>query len=594
MKPKHVQGTIRRLFKYLRRYSFSLWMIMVTAVLGTSFQIVAPMFIGSIVTELFNGTVHRITGTAAVDIDLTFIARMLLSLTALYLFSSLFGYLQQYLAGQVAQRTIYDMRMDLNEKFAKLPLRFYDSRTQGELLSRAVNDVDNVSNTLQQVVSQFLSSAVMLIGVVIMMLTVSPWLTLAILLTLPLSYFGIKAITSRSKPYFMAMQRTLGELNGHVEETYSGHAIVKTYGNEHKNIEVFKEKNAQLYQSGKMAQFISGIMMPLMSIINNLSYIIICILGGSLVIRGMMTIGNVQAFIQYSRSFSQPLMQVANIANIVQSGLSSAERIFEILDETEETPELSEPVVISKPKGEVSFDHVQFSYQDDIPLIEEMNIHVKQGETVAIVGPTGAGKSTLVNLLMRFYEVGDGRITIDGNDITKMSRGGLRGLFGMVLQDTWLFTGSIKENIAFGKPGATEEEIEEAARFANADAFIRNMPEGYDAMIHEGGDSLSQGQKQLLTIARAILADPVILLLDEATSSVDTRTEVHIQKAMQGLMEGRTSFVIAHRLSTIRDADLILVMDKGKIIEHGTHEQLLERQGFYSDLYYSQFESAPA
>jgi ATP-binding cassette subfamily B protein len=577
---------------YMRPYSIALWIILAVAVLGTAFQIIAPKLIGEIVTILFDETVKRIQNEQPMDIRVENIVNMLFGLTALYIFSSIFGYIQQFLAGNVAQRTVHDIRKDLNDKLSRLPLRFYDDHAHGELLSRAVYDVDQVGNTLQQVLSQFLSSAIMFVGVLVMMFSVSPWLTFAFLLILPVSFFGMRAVASRSRPYFTGMQRILGELNSHVEETYSGHALVKVYGKENDNIQTFKRKNEQLYYANKMAQFISGLMMPIISILNNLGYIVICIMGGALAIRGAITVGDVQAFIQYARNFSQPLIQAANIANLLQSGLASAERIFEILDEAEESPEEDKTLTLEYPKGEVRFEHVQFRYKDDVPLIEDMNIHVKPGETVAIVGPTGAGKSTMINLLMRFYDVNAGRITIDGVEITKLSREHLRSLFGMVLQETWLFTGSIKENIAFGKPVATDEEIMEAARMAHADAFIRNLPEGYDTIIHEGSDVLSQGQKQLLTIARAILANPVILLLDEATSNVDSRTEDHIQKAMRKLMEGRTSFVIAHRLSTIRDADLILVMDKGRIVEQGRHEDLLKRRGFYYDLYRSQFETA--
>jgi ATP-binding cassette subfamily B multidrug efflux pump len=591
VKPQDFKGTVRRLFAYLSPYKFSLIMILITAILGTVFNITAPKLIGNVVTELFEGALQGIKGEEVAGINVEFITRMLLILIALYLFSSLFSYIQQFLAGSIAHRTVYDLRKGVNDKLSRLPLKFYDSRTHGDLLSRAVNDVDNISTSLQQVVSQLLTSVITIIGVIVMMITISPLLTAVILITLPISFFGIKAITSRSMPHFKGIQKTLGELNGHIEETYSGHTIVKAYGKEKDNIESFRNINQRIYQSGKMAQFISGIIMPLMSIINNFSFILICVIGGGLVTRGSITVGDVTAFINYARMFSQPLMQVANIANMVQSGVASAERIFEILDEPDEIQDLEKPDSIANPHGEVTFDRVNFSYKTDEPLIEEMNIHVKQGQSVAIVGPTGAGKSTIVNLLMRFYELDSGRIMIDGLDVTRLSRGELRSLFGMVLQDTWLFTGTIKENIAYGKVGATDEQIIEAARYANADGFIRKLPEGYSTFLQEG-DSLSQGQKQLLTIARALLADPVILLLDEATSSVDTRTEVHIQKAMKNLMKDRTSFIIAHRLSTIRDADLILVMNKGTIVEQGTHAELIERQGYYAELFHSQFEDA--
>ncbi|QJD85017.1 ABC transporter ATP-binding protein [Cohnella herbarum] len=592
MKPKNFKHTVSRLIVYLRRYRSSLGLVLAVALLGTLFQIAAPKLTGLIVTELFDGALARLQGVESPGIDMAFIARILVLLSILYAFSALFSYVQLWFAGNLAQRTVFDLRRELNHKFAKLPLGYYDARSSGDLLSRAVNDVDNVSNTLQQVVSQFLSSVITIVGIVIMMLAVNFWMTVAVLVTLPLSFFGMKTIAKRSMPHFQAMQRSLGELNGHVEETYSAHSTVKAYGTEQENLRAFRKKNEELYRAGKLAPFISGLVMPLISMINNLGYIAICLLGGFLVTRGAIGIGDVQAFIQYSRSFSQPLMQAANIVNMIQSGVASAERIFEILDEAEEIPESSKPSRIPSPRGEVRFERIDFSYKEETRLIESLNLHVDQGAKVAIVGPTGAGKSTMVNLLMRFYEVDAGRITVDGFDIAMLTREDLRSLFGMVLQDTWLFTGTIRDNIAFGKPGAKEVEIQEAAVLAHADVFIRQLPDGYDTVINEEGGSLSQGQKQLLTIARAILADPVILLLDEATSNVDTRTEAYIQQAMKSLMQDRTTFIIAHRLSTVRDADLILVMDQGSIIEQGTHEELLKLQGFYSELYNSQFESA--
>lgn len=456
-------------------------------------------------------------------------------------------------------------------------------------MSRVVNDVDNISNTLQQSLTQLITSVVTIVGVIVMMLTISPLLTLIVLLTLPLSFLVIKAIAGKSQGYFISQQKNLGELNGHVEEMYTGHQVVKAYGHEKKAVEKFDAINDRLYDAGWRAQFVSGIMMPLMSFIGNIGYVAISVVGGVLVTRQSINIGDIQAFIQYARQFTMPITQTANIANIIQSTIASAERVFELLDESEEKPEESKELDPAHVVGHVSFKHVDFSYKDDAPLIADMNIDVKAGQTVAIVGPTGAGKTTLVNLLMRFYEVNGGTITVDGTDIAKLKRGNLRSLFGMVLQDTWLFGGTIRDNIAYGRAGATEAEVVDAAKAAFADHFIRTLPEGYDTVLNEEASNLSQGQKQLLTIARAILADPAILILDEATSSVDTRTEANIQTAMNRLMQGRTSFVIAHRLSTIREADLILVMNKGTVIEQGTHEALLASGGFYADLYNSQF-----
>ncbi|MEH6943988.1 ABC transporter ATP-binding protein, partial [Bacillus sp. JJ722] len=445
------------------------------------------------------------------------------------------------------------------------------------------------STTLQQSLTQVITSIVTIIGVIIMMLTISPIMTLILLLTLPLSGVIAMMIAKRSQGHFIGQQRSLGELSGHVEEMYTGHEVVKAFGNEKKALKEFEEINEKLYDSGWKSQFISGIIMPLMSFINNVGYVLISVIGGILVTNKAISVGDIQAFIQYARQFSQPIMQTANIANIIQSTIASAERVFELLDEEEQVPEVENPKVISYPKGHVVFEHVSFGYKEGVTLIEDMNIDVKPGQMIAIVGPTGAGKTTLINLLMRFYEINSGAIRIDGVDITEMARSDLRQLFGMVLQETWLFNGSIKDNIAYGRENATDEEVYEAAKAAHADHFIRTLPDGYDTILNEDATNISQGQKQLLTIARAILANPAILILDEATSSVDTRTEIHIQKAMNNLMNGRTSFVIAHRLSTIKDADLILVMKEGTVIEQGNHQELLNKGGFYADLYNSQF-----
>ncbi|WP_442602274.1 ABC transporter ATP-binding protein [Paenibacillus sp. KN14-4R] len=590
-KAKNFKGSLKRLMGYLKPRKYQLIGVFITAIISTIFAILSPKILGNATTKLFEGVMGKMQRIPGAHIDFSAILQILGVLAALYLISALFSYIQQYLMAGVAQKTVYDLRQEVNDKLARLPLKFYDSKTHGEILSRVVNDVDNISSTLQQSLTQLITSIVTLVGVIVMMLTISPLMTLILMLTLPLSFVVIKAITSRSKGYFKGQQEELGKLSGHVEEMYTGHNIVKAFGHEEKSIAKFEEINDRLYNSGQKAQFISGIIMPLMSFINNIGYVLICVVGGVLVTRNAIKIGDIQAFIQYARQFSQPIVQTANIANIIQSTIASAERVFELLDEKEEVEEASGHNVktLGSAKGNVAFEHVSFGYKEDVTLIADMNIDVKQGQMVAIVGPTGAGKTTLINLLMRFYELSEGRIMIDGVNITDMKRGDLRSMFGMVLQDTWLFNGTIRDNIAYGRENVTEDDIVNAAKAAHAHHFIRTLPDGYDTVLNEEASNISQGQKQLLTIARAILADPTILILDEATSSVDTRTEVHIQKAMNTLMTGRTSFVIAHRLSTIRDADLILVMDKGSVIEQGNHEELLAKGGFYADLYNSQF-----
>nr|WP_145162804.1 ABC transporter ATP-binding protein [Paenibacillus terrae] len=588
-KAKDFKGSLKRLVGYLRPRRGTLIVIFLTAILSTVFSIASPKILGKAITKLLEGVIAMAKGTPGAGIDFTYITQILLILIGLYLFSAAFSYIQQYLMAGVAQKVVYDMREQINAKLSRLPLKYFDSRTHGEILSRATNDVDNISTTLQQSLTQLITSIVTLVGVIVMMLSISPWMTLILIVTLPLSFIVIKAVASRSQKHFMAQQASLGQLNGHVEEMYTGHKIVKAFGRERESVEDFNKINEKLYSSGWKAQFISGIIMPMMMFIGNIGYVLVCVVGGIFVTHGRITIGDVQAFIQYARQFTQPIMQTANIANIIQSTIASAERVFELLDEEEEVPEAADAAVLNNPKGAVQFEHVRFGYKEDAMLIEDMNIDVKPGQTIAIVGPTGAGKTTLINLLMRFYELNGGAITIDGVNITHLKRGNLRSIFGMVLQDTWLFNGTIMENIAYGRAGATNEEVIEAAKAAHADHFIRTLPDGYDTVLNEEASNISQGQKQLLTIARAILADPSILILDEATSSVDTRTEVFIQKAMNDLMKGRTSFVIAHRLSTIRDADLILVMNQGSVIEKGNHEELLAKGGFYADLYNSQF-----
>ncbi|MCX7921601.1 MAG: ABC transporter ATP-binding protein/permease [Clostridia bacterium] len=525
-------------------------------------------------------------------IDFTFIGHIMIVLLGFYLLSSVFTFTMQFVMSTVAQRTVYSMRKDVDSKLPKLPLKYFDSRTHGEILSRVTNDIDTISTTLQQSLTQLITSIVQIVGYIIMMLTISPILTLIVLATLPLYIFSTVFVAKRSQKYFAAQQKELGQLSGHVEEMYTGHKIVKAFGHEKESIEKFSAINDRLHEAGWKAQFVSGIMFPLMNFVSNLGYVLISVVGGLWVTKNRLQIGDITAFIQYSRSFTMPIVQTANIANIIQSTVACAERVFEVLDEPEEIPDSPNAKVIEYPKGEVKFENVKFSYKESEPLIEDMSIDVKQGHTIAIVGPTGAGKTTLVNLLMRFYEIGGGKITIDGVDIRDIKRGDLRSMFGMVLQDTWLFNGTIRDNIAYGREGATEEEIIRAAKAAHADHFIRTLPDGYNTILNEEATNISQGQKQLLTIARAILADPTILILDEATSSVDTRTEVLIQKAMANLMKDRTSFVIAHRLSTIRDAELILVMNHGSIIEMGNHKELLAKGGFYADLYNSQFTGA--
>jgi ATP-binding cassette subfamily B protein len=595
-KARDFRGTLVRLLGYLGPHRLKLGTIFVFAICGTLFNIVGPALMGQATTTIFKGIVAQHTavrlGRPMPPLDVAAVAHIVLILLGLYVVSALFTYLQQVIMAGVAQTTVYAMRRDVDRKLARLPLRFFDARTHGEILSRVTNDLDTIATTLQQSLTQLITSLVTIVGVIVMMLIISPLLTLIVLVTLPLYGLVTRLVAKRSQRYFAAQQKELGQLNGHVEEMYTGHTIVKAFGHEAQSIQRFNAINDRLYEAGWKAQFVSGIIMPLMTFVSNLGYVLVSVVGGILVTGGHIAIGDIQAFIQYAQQFTWPIMQTANIANVLQSTIAAAERVFELLDEAEESPERPDALVLTRPQGAVRFDDVAFRYQDDTPLIEEMTIDVKKGQTIAIVGPTGAGKTTLVNLLLRFYDVRGGKITVDGVDIRDMKRGALRRLFGMVLQDTWLFNGTIRDNIAYGREGATEDEIVEAATAAHADHFIRTLPDGYDTILNEEASNLSQGQKQLLTIARAFLADPAILILDEATSSVDSRTEVLIQRAMATLMQGRTSFVIAHRLSTIRDAGMILVMNKGRIIEQGTHTELLAKDGFYADLYNSQFTGA--
>ncbi|NQX65491.1 ABC transporter ATP-binding protein [Paenibacillus alba] len=588
-KAKDFKGTLRRLAGFMKPFRLPISFVLIAAVLSTMFSIISPKLMGNATTLLYEGSVAKLKGVAGAKIDFDAILQIVLILAAFYVLSAALTYIQQWIMVGVTQKIVFNLRKAISEKLTRVPLSFFDARSHGDTMSRATNDVDTLSSTMQQSLTQLITSIVTLLGIIVMMLTISPLLTLATIITLPLSIWATKIIASRSQKYFKGQQKTLGELNGHVEEMYTGHTIVKAFGRENKSVEQFNEINDRLYNSGWRAQFISGMIFPLMSFIGNIGYVLVSVIGGIMVTHGAIKIGDILAFIQYSGQFGMPITQVANIANVIQSTIAAAERIFELLDEPEEVLENANVKSISNVRGLVKFEHVAFSYKADTPLIEDMNITVEPGQTVAIVGPTGAGKTTIVNLLMRFYELNSGIISIDGVNSRELSRSELRGLFGMVLQDTWLFNGTIRNNIAYGRDGATEDDIVNAARAAYADHFIRTLPEGYDTVLNEEASNLSHGQKQLLTIARAILADPTILILDEATSSVDTRTEVSIQRAMNNLMANRTSFVIAHRLSTIRDADLILVMNQGTVIEQGTHVELLEQQGFYADLYNSQF-----
>jgi len=595
-KAKNFKGTLLRLLGYLKPQRTRFITVFVFAILSTVFSILGPKIMGRAVTKIAEEVGAKMTALKLQQplptLDFTYIGELVLVLLGLYLFSAACSYLQQYIMAGVAQKTVYNMRQEVDEKLARLPLKFFDANAHGEILSRVTNDFDNISTTLQQSLTQLVTSVVTIIGVVVMMLSISPLLTFIVALTLPLYVVVTTSIANRSQKYFATQQKALGELNGHVEEMYTGHKVVKAFGREDKAIDIFNSINNDLYAAGFKAQFISGIIMPLMRFVGNLGAVIISVVGALFAIRGIITIGDILAFIQYSGQFTMPIVQTANIVNVIQSTVASAERVFELLDEGQETPDRADAKVIAFPKGEVRFENVDFSYNEEQPLITAMNIDVKQGQTIAIVGPTGAGKTTLVNLLMRFYEINAGNITIDGVDIRDIKRGALRSMFGMVLQDTWLFNGTIMDNIAYGREGATDEEVMCAARAAHAHHFIKTLPEGYNTIINEEASNISQGQKQLLTIARAILADPAILILDEATSSVDSRTEVYIQKAMKDLMQGRTSFVIAHRLSTIREAELILVMNKGSVVEMGSHSELLAQNGFYADLYNNQFIGA--
>ncbi len=587
-KAKDFKGTLKQLAHYLSPYKYYIFTVVLFAILSATFSIIGPKIMGKATTEIFNGLVSKISGGSGIDFSK--IGRILIFLLGLYAVSAVCNFVQNFIMSGVSQKIAYGLRKSISEKLNRLPMKYFDHKTHGEILSRVTNDVDTVSSNLDQCMTQMITSITTLIGVVVMMLTISPIMTLAVLVIIPIALILLAFIVSHSQKYFERQQAYLGHVNGKVEEVYGGHNIVKAFNGEEEAVEEFKELNQTLYRSAWKSQFFSGIMMPLMNFIGNLGYVVVSILGGYFVIQNKITVGDIQSFIQYVRNFMHPLSNVAQIVNLIQATIAAAERVFEFLGEEEEVKETEHPVSTENLNGNVTFSHVQFGYNPDRTIIKDFNATVKQGQKVAIVGPTGAGKTTMVKLLMRFYDVNHGSIQIDGHDIKDFERQDLRRMFGMVLQDTWLFSGTIEDNVKYGKMDATFEDVEKACREAHADHFIKTLPESYHMVINEEGNNISQGQKQLLTIARVILADPKILILDEATSSVDTRTEEYIQKAMDELMKNRTSFIIAHRLSTIRNADLILVMDHGDIVEQGNHEELLKKNGFYAKLYNSQFE----
>lgn len=584
------KGTMKKLLTYLKPYRLSFIMVFIFSIASASFVIYGPKLLGNVTTKIFEGVMGQISGTSQ-GIDFSFISRIMIILIVLYALSSLFSYIQGYIMSGVAMKVTYNMRKNISEKINKLPLKCFDKTNHGEVLSRVTNDVDTVSQTLNQSLSQIITSITVVIGVLIMMLSISGLMTLVAIFIIPISLVFVMFVIKRSQKYFKQQQDYLGNVNGHIEEVYSGHIVVKAFNGEEKSAEKFDEFNNKLYSSAWKSQFLSGLMRPVMDIISNIGYVAVCVLGGFLAAKRAIEVGEIQAFIQYVRSFTQPITQLANIMNILQQTAAASERVFEFLDEEEEAVETDKPLEISKISGRVEFNNVRFGYNKDTTVINDFSASIQPGQRVAIVGPTGAGKTTMVKLLMRYYDVSSGNIYIDGIDIRDLKRKNLRDQFGMVLQDTWLYNDTIMENIRYGRLDATDEEVIEAARAAHVDSFIHNIPGGYEMVLNEEASNVSQGQKQLITIARAILSNPSILIFDEATSSVDTHTEVQIQKAMNRLMKDRTSFIIAHRLSTIRDADLILVMNQGDIIEQGSHNELLAREGFYANLYNSQFDN---
>ena len=599
-KPKNFWGTVRRLFGYMSKRMVAIIAVFVLAIAAVISQIQTPKVLGKATTEIFKGVMagaqqmQQGQQVTKFPIDFDKIAQIIATVIVMYLISAVFNFLQQFIMTRVSQRTVYELRHDLEAKMNRVPISYYDTHTNGDIMSRAINDMDNIASTLQQNLTQFVTSAVTLIGVIVMMLSISWQLMLVALLMIPLSLIIVMIVAPKSQVFFADQQKSLGLLNNQVEETYGGHTIVKTFNHTEKDQEVFEKENQNLYAAGWKAQFISAIIMPLMNFVKNLGYVFVAVLGGVKVANGNMTLGDVQAFLQYTTQFSQPITQLASLMNTIQSTVASAERVFEVLDEEEMSNEKSGLPEEKDTPYKVRFENVQFGYTPDNLLMTDFNLDVKPGEMVAIVGPTGAGKTTLINLLERFYDVSGGSIRYDGVDTRDLSRDELRAQFSMVLQDTWLFTGSIYDNIKYGNDDATDEQVIEAAKAAHVDDFVRKLPEGYNTVLNEDASNISQGQRQLITIARAFLANPDVLILDEATSSVDTRTEILIQKAMNRLLENRTSFVVAHRLSTIRDADNIIVMNHGSIVETGNHDTLMEKDGFYADLYNSQFSEEEA
>ena len=595
-KPKDLKKTLRQLGALLKPYWVKITVVMFFAIASTAFAIASPKILGNATNIIVEDFVTMVKTPPNAPVQPVFhfdaIRDIIVFLLVLYIISAIFNYIQGWVMTDVTQKITYDLRKDISEKINRLPLKYFDKRTHGEILSRVTNDVETVSQTLNQSLTQIVTSVVMIIGILIMMLSISWLLTLVALIILPISLSLIKFITKRSQIYFVRQQKLLGDVNGHIEEMYAGHQVMRVFNGEKASVEKFNSINEDLYESAWNAQFLSGLMHPLMTFVGNLGYVGVSVVGGWLAINGSLKVGDIQAFIQYVQQFNQPIAQTANIANVMQSTAAAAERVFEFLEEPEQSANPKKPTLLKSPKGEVEFNDVVFGYDSKKPVIKGLNAKIKPGSRVAIVGPTGAGKTTLVNLLMRFYDVDSGEILIDGVNIKDMKREDVRKLFGMVLQDTWMFNGTIRENLIYGKPNASEEEIMKAAKEAQVDHFVRSLPGGYEMELNEEASNVSAGEKQLLTIARAMLTKTPMLILDEATSSVDTRTEVQIQKAMDNLMEGKTSFVIAHRLSTIRNADLILVMNDGNVIEQGTHDSLMKQAGFYAKLYNSQFETS--
>lgn len=587
-KPKDFKGTFKKLAKYLAAYRLSILLVLVFAAASTIFSILGPQILGDATTELANGIMSKISGGSGIDFGK--ITSILLWLLGIYGISALFSYIQGFIMTGVSQKMTYQLRRELSEKINRLPMNYFDTRTHGEVLSRITNDVDTLSQSLNQSMTQIITSVCSIVGIFIMMIRINWIMTLVALLIVPVSLVIIGFVVKKSQKYFKQQQEYLGHVNGQVEEIYGGHTIVKVFNAEERVVGDFDSANKVLYDSAWKSQFLSGMMMPVMTFVGNLGYVGVSVLGGYLAIKGVITIGNIQSFIQYTRQFTQPITQVAQVSNMLQSTMAAAERVFEFLSEQEEEQLVEKAVSINGLSGDVAFDHVHFGYSPEKIIVQDFSANVKDGQKVAIVGPTGAGKTTMIKLLMRFYDVNSGAILIDGHDIKSFNRSELRMMFGMVLQDTWLFNGSIMENIRYGRLDATDDEVIAAAKAAHVHHFVQTLPDGYNMVLNEEVNNVSQGQKQLLTIARAILADTKILILDEATSSVDTRTEIRIQKAMDNLMRGRTSFVIAHRLSTIKDADLILVMNNGDIVEQGSHDELMLKAGFYKNLYNSQFE----